>query len=153
MQVSVSLWPLGADYLTHTLRLRCLLLQIVFLGKCPGGHSTAETKGSVRSSAVCDICYMPMKERSPGDVLMQHCKACDFDVCSVCATSGAVAVTKGSYVTVSPKYKGIADAAEGPLQPGRFGQVVKTDDSDVPFKVRRGEVTPGSISSICVCSC
>ena len=110
--------------------------QIVFQCKCANGHSMDKVKGSTRSSATCDICYKSMKERSPGDTIMSHCSTCDFDVCSVCM-SGAhdVPVTEGSYVTVSPGYKDVEDAGGGPLVPGSYGVVTKTDSSSLPYKV------------------
>lgn len=55
-------------------------------------------------------------------------------------------VTENSYVTVSDKYKDVADAGNGPLEPGKYGQVIKDDKSDKPFKV--GRHVSGSIVTI-----
>ncbi len=41
----------------------------------------------------------------------------------------------GSFVTVSKDYQTYGDAADGPLSPGKFGEVVEKDSSDVPYKV------------------
>lgn len=48
----------------------------------------------------------------------------------------ALGLMVGAYVTVSEKYLSCGDAASGPLAPGKAGQVVKQDSSEIPFMVR-----------------
>ena len=48
----------------------------------------------------------------------------------------------GAYVTVSENYRDYGDAASGPLAPGKCGQVTKQDNSDIPFMVRDGVLSP-----------
>ena len=113
------------------------LVQIVYLGKCHNGHAMKSVKGSERSSATCDFCYRPIKERSPGDTPVNYCTTCDFDVCSKCMSGASVGICEGSYVTVSANYKTHSDAAGGPLVPGRYGVVLRDDKSSKPFEVRQ----------------
>jgi hypothetical protein len=45
----------------------------------------------------------------------------------------------GDFVTVSPEYREIGDAFQGPLGPGYVGVIVHDDGSDKPFQVQYGE--------------
>ena len=53
------------------------------------------------------------------------------------AKQNSTDIIEGSYVTVAPGYKGVSDAAGGPLEPGRFGIVKRDDKSSKPFEVSR----------------
>jgi hypothetical protein len=45
----------------------------------------------------------------------------------------------GDFVIVSPEYREIGDAFQGPLAPGYVGVIVHDDGSDKPFQVQYGE--------------
>ena len=52
------------------------------------------------------------------------------------SSSSSSSFQVGSYVTVSDGYKGVDDAAGGPLSEGLFGIIVQDDQDHKPYKVR-----------------
>lgn len=117
-------------------------LKLAFVGMCSNGHAMADKKGSERATATCGICAKALKDVSPGTATVSHCAKCSFDICSQCIGACGVLVREGSLVTVTADYKDHGDASGGPLEPGKYGTVMKDDKSDKPFKVRLRAVPP-----------
>lgn len=97
-----------------------------------------------RSRSCCDSSFMPLKQRVR---LCRTCLPCPTQLQATSAPAASAINTPpqpqvskepiglGSFVTIAPHFRNLTHAVHGPLKEGRYGVVVKTDHTSMPYKV------------------